>query len=182
MLPEGGGTEIKMDIFCEYIVKHKKTVVDYLIIAGIELAAVLLTFIVMLFYNYTFGFGLFIIAAIWYGAYIVIRSRFVEYEYALTNNELDVDKIMAKKRRKHMLTVDFKHIDICAAVNDPTYVYEFNNSQSIAKTYDFSGASEYEVYFADFADSEGKIRILFNPTDKMKDSLRLINPRAVHIL
>ena len=171
-----------MDIFCEYIVRHKKTAIDYLIIVGIEIAAVLLSFLILLFYNYTFGLGLLLIAAVWYGAYLVIRSRFVEYEYALTNNELDIDKIMAKKKRKRIITVDFKHIDICAAVKDSAYSSEFNNGQSITKTYDFSGLSEYEVYFADFADSDGRTRILFNPTDKMKDSLRLINPRAVHIL
>lgn len=170
-----------MDIFCEYIVKHKKTAVDYAIMAGLYIAAILLTFIILLFYKYTFGLGLLLIAAVWYGAYIFTRNRFVEYEYALTNNEMDIDKIMAKKRRKHIITVDFKQVEICAKTDDPMHASEFNNTQSVAKTYDFSGSCDYPVYFADFVSAEGKTRILFNPTDKMQESLRLINPRAVHI-
>ena len=171
-----------MDIFCEYIVRHKKGIKDYLIMAGIDIAAVILVFAVLLFYNYTFGFGFFIIAAIVYGAYILIRSRFIEYEYALTNNELDVDKIMGKKKRKHVLTVDFKQVEICAAVNDNNFASEYKNTASLTKTHDFSGICDYDVYFADFNTSDGKIRILFNPNDKMKDSLRIVNPRAVHII
>lgn len=170
-----------MDIFCEYIVKHKKSGIDYLIMAGLYIAAVLLTFIVMLFYNYTFGLGLLLIAGIWYGAFILTRNRFIEYEYALTNNEMDIDKIMAKKRRKHIVTVDFKQIEICAGVDDSMYASEFNNTQSLTKTYDFSGICDYPAYFVDFVSSNGKTRVIFNPTDKMKESLRLINPRAVHI-
>lgn len=171
-----------MDIFCEFIVRHKKSIKDYLIMAGADIAAMILVFAVILFYNYTFGFGFFIIAAIIYGAYILIRSRFVEYEYALTNNELDIDKIMAKKKRKHILTVDFKQTEICAAVNDGNYSSEYNNTASLTKTYDFTGICDYDVYFADFNTGSGRIRILFNPNDKMKDSLRIINPRSVHIL
>lgn len=171
-----------MDIFCEYIVRHKKSIKDYLIMAGVDVAAVILVFAVLLFYRYTFGFGFFIIAAIIYGAYILIRSRFIEYEYALTNNELDIDKIMAKKKRKHILTVDFKQVVICAAVNDDNFSSEYNNTASLSKTYDFSGICEYDVYFADFNTGDGRIRILFNPNDKMKDSLRIVNPRSVHII
>ena len=170
-----------MDIFCEYIVKHKKTIKDYLIFVLTDIVAFILSIIVLMFYNYTMGFGLLIIAAIWYGAYIIMRNRFVEYEYALTSNELDIDKKKKKKRRKHIMTVDFKNITLCAPADDITFCSEFNNTQAINKTYDFTGTSRYEIYFADFQGIDGNTRILFNPTDKMKESLQLINPRAVHI-
>lgn len=169
-----------MDVFCEYIVKKGKTVNDLLITIGAYIAAFIISSIVMLFAGYTYGFWLFLVAGAWYGAYYVVKTRYVEYEYALTNNELDIDKIMGKTRRKRMITVDFKQIDICAAVSDTMYASEFNSS-SVAKTYDYSGVCEYETYFVDFVTKEGKVRVLFNPTDKMKENMRIINPRLVHI-
>ncbi len=168
-----------MDIFCEYIVKHKNTAVDLLIPTGGYIAATILTFIIMLFSQYLFGLGFLLIAAVWYGAFILMRSRYVEYEYILTNNEMDIDKIMAKKRRKRVITVNFKHIEICAKVDDPVYSSQYANKPE--KIYDFTGNSEYDVYFVDFHGQDKRTRILFHPTDKMKENLRLINPGAVHL-
>ena len=169
-----------MDVFCEYIVKCKKTTKDYFIMAGVYLAAFILSVLLLLFSNYTYGLWLVLIAGVWYGAYFVVKTRYIEYEYALNNNELDIDKIMGKTRRKRMITVDFKQIEICAAINDEMYKSEYN-TKSVAKTYNYSGESEYEKYFVDFVTQEGKVRVLFNPTDKMKENMSIINPRLVHI-
>jgi len=79
-----------------------------------------------------------------------------------------------------MITVDFRQIEICAAISDEIYKSEYN-TKSVVKTYNYSGESEYEKYFVDFVTQEGKVRVLFNPTDKMKENMRIINPRLVHI-
>ena len=48
---------------------------------------------------------LLVVCAVAYGGYFLVTGMNVEYEYSVTNGELDVDKIIAKRKRKHMLTV-----------------------------------------------------------------------------
>lgn len=170
-----------MDIFLEYIIKKNRDAKDWAITAGGYFAALILSFIILGFVRFLGGIGFLLIAGAWYGAFWLMRSRDIEYEYILTNNELDVDKIASKRRRKHILTVDFRSVELCAKTDDPLYAADYNNAQGIIKKYDFTGISENDIYFADFAGESGKTRILFQPSDKIRESLRLINPRNVHI-
>lgn len=167
-----------MDIFYEFIVKRKNTLKDILIIMGAYFLAFFISFILLGYLTTPFGsFVLLIIVILWYLTIKLVKSRYIEYEYALTNNELDIDKIMGKQRRKHIMTVNLKEIEILA----PITAYEFQNKNNISKTYDFSGICSNEEYFIDFNTPEGKTRIIFNPTQNMKDSFKLINPHAVKI-
>lgn len=170
-----------MDFFGEFIVKRKLKMSDYAISVGGFLLALILTYVFTIFARYLLGFWLLLIAASWYGAYMLMKSRMTEYEYTLTNSEMDIDKIMAKKRRKRVLSVDFKNAEICARTDDENFKQDAENTVGIQKTYDFTGMCENDVYFADFQTTGGKIRILFQPSDSMKEYLKLVNPRAIHI-
>ena len=50
--------------------------------------------------------GLMFAAGAGYGTYFYVQNTDVEYEYTFTNGELDIDKIIAKKRRKSLVSVD----------------------------------------------------------------------------
>lgn len=169
-----------MDIFTEHIVKHKKGTREYLISAGAVLAAFILSFALLMFGGVLFnlGIGFLILVGFFYGAYIVIKYTNVEYEYILTNNELDVDKIMARSRRKRMITVDFRNIDICAPIDDPNYKYEYENT-SVSQVYDFSGQGLNKTYFILTDGDSGRIKIIFEPTEKILDGAQKFNPRKV---
>src|SRR5690554_5559375 len=100
-----------MDVFLEKIVERKKTSKDTLISIGIVLA-IPVAFIVVV--NIPFigqllrGFELIILVGLVYGAYHLIRSRNIEYEYIVTNGELDIDMIMARKKRKRIFSASSK--------------------------------------------------------------------------
>ena len=51
--------------------------------------------------------SLFEIYICWY----VVTGRNIEYEYTVTNNNLQLDKIMNKSRRKEILSIDIKKIE-----------------------------------------------------------------------
>ena len=173
-----------MDIFCEYIVKKKISAVDVLKLFGIGLSAFVVASLLFFFATPFFGpgVGLVLVFITFYFAYIWAKMIYIEYEYALTNNELDIDKIMGRSRRKRVITVDFKNAEICACVDDENFKTEYENHNGIKKIINATGKSEYNTYFVDFNGEDGKIRVLFQPNDKMKDGLKNLNFKAIHIL
>ena len=99
-----------MAVFREYLVAKKKDTKDKLIIAGIIAAGVVISlamFALMLILalamaqsenpigTFTFSIGFVLVLFLWYGAVLLINMRSIEYEYIVTNNELDIDKVMS---------------------------------------------------------------------------------------
>lgn len=166
----------KMDIFREHIVKHKLEVKDALIQVGACFLAMLLTILILPFIFGQLSFiALFLIAGVWYGAYWIIRSRSVEYEYIMTNSSLDIDKIMARSKRKRIASLDLKEIDILASVEHDA----FSNQGALLKTHDCTGDGKTDVYFIDYSAEKGKERILFQPTERMLEDAYKFNPSKI---
>lgn len=185
--------DIYNDSFMEYLIKKKKTSKDYILTALIILAGIVFS-VVMLgvsffgamatkTYGTGFSIGLVLIVVGWYGVYLLLTMRNVEYEYILTNSEMDIDKIMSKRGRKHLVEWDFKNIEICACVDDVNHVSEYKNSAS-KKVYDLTGDSATgKNYFVDYTDEKGvNVRVLFTPTSKMLEKARKFNMRKVFIM
>lgn len=165
----------------EQIIKKKKTAVDYMIIVGGALLGVVLTLLALLFNRMIFGLGIILIAFVWYGFYLLLNSRNLEYEYILTNGELDIDKIIAKNGRKRVITIDFREVELCAAVNNSEFRHQYENKNNFSQIITLVGDINADnVYFADFhCDGERK-RVLFQPSEKIIDGLKKVNPRNVN--
>ena len=102
-----------MDIFCEYIVKVKRSPLEILIsVLGVFLAAILIFLSLGLLSTAFSSFVLLIDAAIVYGVYILVTHFDVEYEYIFTNGDLDIDKIIAKRKRKRMFSLSVKEFEL----------------------------------------------------------------------
>lgn len=166
-----------MDLFMEHIVKHKRETKDYVIIGlSIVLGLILLYFSqIMLMIELLAAMWLLAVAGIVFLVFILIKRTNVEYEYILTNKELDVDKITAKSRRKRVYTVDFSLIDICAPVS--SHKTEF--ARQAYKTYNCTGMGEGEIYFIDITSETGITRILIEPPVEFIESARKYNPSKI---
>ncbi|MBE6852098.1 MAG: hypothetical protein E7505_01290 [Ruminococcus sp.] len=112
------------------------------------------------------------VAALYGG--ILLSSNFdVEYEYIIVNGELDIDKILGKKKRKSMLTVkasDFenfgKYDKLTKENDDATIIWAVGTS--------IFDEEDPDTYFADFDHSVyGKCRLLFSPSDKILREIKL---------
>lgn len=172
-----------MDLFMEYIVRHKRTGKDTLKVFGIMFAALVLMTIssLMLAVPVLQSLWFLVLCGICYGAFILIKRTILEFEYIMTNNELDIDKIMAKSSRKRLITIDFKEIEIMAKVNDPEHKCEFENLTSSAKTLDCTGDGSTDIYFIDFYKDGNKFRVLFQPPMKLLEAAQKFNPRKIFI-
>ena len=184
------------DIYLEYILKKKKTGGQKAIIAVIIFAAIIVSLALLLlifatatalsgtqFGSFSLGIGLVLIAFAWYGAYFHMSMQNIEYEYILTNSEIDIDKIMSKKARKRIASFDFKEINICANIDDNEHNHDYKNV-TVSKTFDVTGDdySRGNVYFVDYSQDSENYRVLFQPTSKMIESIKRFNPRNVFVM
>ena len=168
-----------MDLFMEHIVKHKRTGKDYGIIAGIVLLGAILLFFsqIMLTNQFLASLWLLVAAGIIFFVVFFIKRTDIEFEYILTNNELDIDKIMAKSSRKRIYTIDFSAIDICAPVESHKREFE----KRPFKTMDFTGSGEGKIYFIDTTSETGTTRVLIEPPEEYIENVRRYNPSMIFI-
>lgn len=176
-----------MDIYCEYMVKKKRQPKDILIIIALLAAGVLITvfglFVAAVFASeISFTIYIAVLIAAWYFVYVFITRRNVEYELTFTNGELDVDEIYAKKRRVHILSARVRDFEICAPVDDARFKSQFSNARDLKKIYTaHSHSKTANVYFADFYLNAEKVRLIFEPSRKMIERMKIYNDKKIFI-
>lgn len=95
-----------LDCFAEHMVKKVPTsqektkkilicVLSVILVAAIAAIAVMTKFMIILI----------LACAIIYGTYYLLSGMNIEYEYIFTNGEIDIDKIIAKRKRVHLVTI-----------------------------------------------------------------------------
>lgn len=176
-----------MDTFLEYLVKQKTTgrtlALKILIILGtILITLIFLTLCLVKSLNsFSFFFLLGIAGAI-YGAWFLFRNFRVEFEYIVTNGEMDVDKILGQQKRKRLATINFREMEIMAPVGGE-HKSEFENA-SIPKTIDASvSKDEKGAYFIVGTDKKaGRVRLVFTPDERIIKSAQTVAPRKVFTL
>ena len=167
-----------MDYFTEYIVRRKKDAKDILIILGVIIAASVLTAIGVLFLGVPLigQFVLLIVAGVVWGAYLLITGRNIEFEYIVTNGELDVDRITARRKRKRLISVASKEIELIAPITD-------HSGDNVTNVIDASrNLKDDETLCYLITVKEGvKTKILFNPSEKMLKIFKKFRPQAMKV-
>ena len=153
-----------MDIFHEYIVKREKGGKDILldiliVLAGLVVAAAGL----FLFRAMFFPIALFL--ACW-GVYMLITNRNLEFEYILTNSSLDIDKIIAKRRRRRMITVEVRNIEAFGKVGEKIMVLDMSSNRS-----------GLEKYYMLVPRPARRYVVVIEPNDKMLEAIKKFMPR-----
>ena len=106
---------------------------------------------------------------------ILMKNSNIEYEYLYLNGDLDIDKVIAKQRRKHAISVSMENVEIIAPKNSG----EVRTYQKV-KTLDFSsGIDSPAVYKMVLTKNNDKMAILFEPNKALLDGMRMIAPRKV---
>ncbi len=96
-----------MDSFVEQLVRKKKGGREIGILVALWLAAVVLVAVLALFLVQFLGIMLALVLAVLacWGAWWLSGTQNIEFEYSVTNGELDVDQIVAQRKRKRLLSV-----------------------------------------------------------------------------
>lgn len=177
------------DVYLEYILKKKKNGMEVFINACIIFAAIIATIFIFILMMATASYGqllstiiLLLGAGVWYFSVNLINKQSIEYEYILTNSEIDIDKIMSKKARKRLASFDFKQVAICANVKDELHNFDYKN-KNVSKVINVVGDDERgNIYFADYDCDGEQRRVVFQPTMKMLETVKKYNPRCIFVM
>ena len=167
-----------MDTFVEQLVKKKKSAGQILAIVGVVLAAVLLLALSILLIAWVRGFAAFIIVGIFYGAWYLLTAQNIEYEYCVTNGDIDIDRIVAQRKRRRIVSVSGKKIESAGR-----YVPEKWAGRPMDRTV-IAAPSDREdnlYYFTYHSKKRGHTLVVFQPDDRVKDSFYEGLPKLVQL-
>lgn len=169
------------DIFVEQLVKRKKSGADYARVVLSVIAALILVF-VMIIGNISipfFGFFIFIVCAgLIYLLYIFVTRINLEYEYAFTNGDLDVDKIINIRSRKRLADINAREIEYMAMISDSSY-RQYEQDATIKKIYACADKKSPDTFFVVYFDNNEKKMLYFSPNEKIQAGFKRYNPQKV---
>lgn len=154
-----------MDIFTEQIARKNMTNGQKILRVTIWIIAV---FMALVFSLIGIGAGIFapvffVVSALSvFLAYRVTRNLYIEFEYSVTNNILEVAKIVAKTHRKNLLTTKIFEFEDFGEY-DPESHQKKPYQQTI-----FAAANNESPHFAIFnAKGKGRTLLVFTPNEKI---------------
>jgi len=163
-----------MDLFIEKIVKRRKSAADIGLTILIIAAAFVLSYLAVIMIP---GLALFLVAGFAYLAYFLISRRNIEYEYAVTNGDIDIDMIIDQKKRKRVFSGNCKEFEQVARVKSDKYTKEIRECKNVKDYTSRNGNAE--VWFIYLKKNQPTV-ILFEPNSQMIDSLFTFAPRVVY--
>lgn len=159
-------------LYAEVGVKRKETTTSMLLRALMVLAIVVGVVLMLL------G-GLFGIA----GVVLVVIMIFlfprlsIEYEYVFVDGQIDFDRISGKAKRKTLLRIDLEQVEIIAPEGSHS-LDSYNNVQCEKKDFS-SGDKNIKPYIIIVNKDNKKIRIAFEPNEKLLSMIKQKSPRKL---
>lgn len=168
-----------MDSFVEQLVPLRKSALETAIQIGAWVAAVLLILTCGLaFISNLLGplSVLFAVLAllIGYGTWWLSCRINLEYEYIFTNGDLDVDKIIARRDRKRVLSVQCRDFERFGAYRPEEHQNADYEKRIIACTPD-----ENTYYAVIRPDGKGATLLVFQPDERVLGGIKKYIPRLV---
>ena len=108
-------------------------------------------------------------------AYRVCQNFFVEYEYIITANDLDIDKIVARNRRNRLITADLRQVSALKKYN-PDQKTPDNINRVL---YCCEKNDENALCLLVHHQNKGNVMIVFAPNQKMIDAIKQKLPMGV---
>lgn len=165
-----------MDTYSEQLVTRASTGADkakkILISVGSILIATLLMWLSIVFAAYTLI--LLVFGVLGLGVYLVSNMD-VEYEYIITNDEMDIDKIIGRRKRKRLITIDLRSAEDFAP-------YPAAEDVSVEATVHATTGYENNAYYMLVQHGVyGKVMLIFNPNEKTREAIMQEVPNQLRI-
>ncbi|MFA7636935.1 MAG: DUF6106 family protein [Monoglobales bacterium] len=167
-----------MDMFTECLLKRKKHFKEYAIAVPLILLGIIgtLFFLAFIWRSPLSGVGFAAVILMWWGIRVLISNQNKEFEYTVTNGDVDIDLIIAQKKRRRIISFNAKNIDKMAPVD------QLSGAETFSKEIDASAHDgRFDVYYISATIRGEKTKILVNPSRKMLDILKNYRPDNIII-
>ncbi|HEX3016440.1 MAG TPA: DUF6106 family protein [Caproicibacter sp.] len=161
-----------MDIFVEQIIKKRLGPKDYAIITATLLVGLTLTCLSI--FILAFAFIIWVLVCV--GVYYLITSRSLEFEYSITNGDITIDKIINRRKRKRVISIDAHQIEEMGQFKPELLRNKSQYKKFFASEYD-DGRNSW--YFCARSSKEGNVLVVFNPEEKVLNAIKPFIPRQV---
>lgn len=162
-----------MDIFIEQLVKKKrkmidiaKTVLYVLLPIIVPSICVLLAYVTSPYFIYI---GLFCMIALIYIAWYLITCQAVEFEYCVTNSNITIDRIVAKRKRKKLVDMEIRSFDLLCKASDKRITNKKFAKMIIAAS-DIDSDSTYAATYN--SEAYGSCVLFFTPDERTLTAMR----------
>lgn len=170
------------DVCVEFMVKKKNSLIDYakqfgVILAGLAISSLIIFFVVFnqsAVLSSLTPFAFLASLGVLYLSYTITKNMNIEYEYILTNGDMDIDKILAKSSRKRMVSVKCSEIDSFGK-----YVKgaETNKSFQTKLVLCDSLSSDDLYYFISKSAKHGRVFVVFNGNERVLNAMKPFLPK-----
>lgn len=135
-----------------------------LIVAGVILIAGLMVFFCMLTQFMAFMPCIALLLGAVFLAKYLFEGTMTEYEYIVTNDDLDIDKIIGKRKRKRLITVDLKSVTEMG-------LYTNNELRADVTVMAHDNTGEDLWYVVCNSPKYGVLAVLFNPDARTRENM-----------
>ncbi len=149
-----------MDFFTEQIVKKKKGVLEWLILIATLLGAIAILYLALMI-RFLF---LFILLGVGFAMWYIVNSQNVEFEYCVTNGDIDIDQIVGQRRRKRIVSVKGKKLQAIAPFT-PDCLSGKKVDRFVMAAPALHAAGNW--YFTYTSKKSGFTAVVFQPNDKV---------------
>lgn len=133
---------------------------------------VVLCCLVMLFIPLAF----FVAIAAGIGVYFVNLYSDIEYEYLYLDKEINVDKVLARSKRKRVATFSVDRMEVFAPINS-YHLDNFKNRDVKVRDFSIGEVQQPDLRYAMYY--EGGEKIVFSPSENLVKALKNVAPRKV---
>ena len=169
-----------MDIYSEQLVRKDRDGFYFIkkigILAGAFILGLALLYFILLFMAQFAMIGFLAAFGLFYLGIYLTNSLDIEYEYIVTGTCLDIDKVIAMKTRKRLISVDIPTFEMFGKYTENVDLPDCD--ATIEAIY----SKRAPLYYAVFpSEKYGKVLLLFNPDDKTLDTIDTSLPRNLRV-
>ncbi|MBR7092160.1 MAG: hypothetical protein IKI50_03190 [Clostridia bacterium] len=167
-----------MDSFVEQIVPRKNGARQWFVIVAVTLAAALLcAFLLLFLLPYVGVVAIVPVIALIALAWWIVSGQSTECEYCITNGDLDIDLIIARRKRRRMVSVHGVRVEKAAPYRPELFADRYDRTVMAA-----SSPEAPDVWaFTYRSKKNGYTLVLFEPNERVLDAFLRILPRSLQI-
>lgn len=152
--------------YIEKLVIKSRDKRDHAMMCALPVAAALLIFVILKFLPARFlALGAALVVVIGYAMYYAIKMIYMEYEYAITLGDIDIDSIRGQRKRVRVFSGTLSQIEEMAPYSANAHMSAWENIPNRVEAVSDLGADD--IYYFIGAYKGQRTLVLFQPSQEM---------------